>query len=67
MYGKEKGEMFETAVDETNGRIPVYAGTGAITTKECIHLTQIAERSGADAVSILTPMLISPTQDEPET
>jgi 4-hydroxy-tetrahydrodipicolinate synthase len=61
---KEKQEMFEIAVEETSGRVPVYAGTGAITTKECITLTQIAESCGVDAVSILTPMFISPSQDE---
>jgi len=60
----EKQEMFEIAVEETNGRVPVYAGTGAITTRECIALTQIAEKCRVDAVSILTPMFISPTQDE---
>jgi 4-hydroxy-tetrahydrodipicolinate synthase len=60
----EKKEMFEIAVEEVDGRVPVYAGTGAITTRECVQLTQIAEQCGADAVSILTPMFISPTQEE---
>jgi 4-hydroxy-tetrahydrodipicolinate synthase len=60
----EKKEMFEITVQEVDGRVPVYAGTGAITTKECIELTRIAESCGVDAVSILTPMFISPTQDE---
>ena len=61
---EEKKVIFEIAVEEVNGRVPVYAGTGAITTRECILLTQIAEKSTVDAVSILTPMFISPTQDE---
>jgi 4-hydroxy-tetrahydrodipicolinate synthase len=64
LSAEEKKEMFEIAVEEVNGRAPVYAGTGAITTRECIQLTQIAEKSTVDAVSILTPMFISPTQDE---
>jgi 4-hydroxy-tetrahydrodipicolinate synthase len=64
LSGEEKKEMFEIAVEEVSGRVPVYAGTGAITTRECIVLTQIAEKSAVDAVSILTPMFISPTQDE---
>ncbi len=59
-----KKQMFEIAVEEVNGRVPVYAGTGAITTRECIQLTEIAEKSGADAVSVLTPMFISPSQEE---
>jgi 4-hydroxy-tetrahydrodipicolinate synthase len=60
----EKQEMFEIAVDSAGGRVPVYAGTGGITTKECILLTQIAEKCGVAAVSILTPMFISPSQQE---
>lgn len=64
LSAEEKQEMFEIAVQEVGGRVPVYAGTGAITTKECIRLTQLAEKCGADAVSVLTPMFISPTQEE---
>lgn len=62
--GEQKKELFETAVEKVAGRVPVYAGTGAITTRECVRLTHIAEQCGADAVSILTPMFISPSQEE---
>jgi 4-hydroxy-tetrahydrodipicolinate synthase len=61
---EEKREIFEISLDETAGRVPVYGGTGGITTKECIQLTRIAEEVGLDAVSVLTPMFISPTQKE---
>ena len=61
---EEKRDIFAISLDETAGRVPVYGGTGGITTKECIRLTQIAEEAGLDAVSVLTPMFISPTQDE---
>ena len=54
----------ETAVDYTNGKIPVYAGASAITTRECIKLAQMAEKAGADALTVLTPMFIQPTEDE---
>jgi len=64
LSAEDKKELFEIAVEEVDRRVPVYAGTGAITTRECIQLTQIAEQCGADAVSILTPMFISPTQEE---
>ena len=33
-------------------RVPVYAGTGAETTREAIRLTRMAEREGVDGVSI---------------
>ena len=61
---EEKKELFEITVDQTRGRVPVYAGTGAITTREAILLTRYAEEAKVDAVSVLTPMFISPTQNE---
>jgi 4-hydroxy-tetrahydrodipicolinate synthase len=60
----EKRRVWEAVVEETNGRVPVYAGTAAITTREAIALTRLAEESGADAVSVLTPFYISPNEDE---
>ncbi|MGC9393407.1 MAG: 4-hydroxy-tetrahydrodipicolinate synthase [Anaerolineae bacterium] len=60
----EKQRVWEVVVDETAGRTPVYAGTGAITTREVIALNKRAERAGIQAVSVLTPMFINPTQDE---
>ncbi|MEK6266281.1 MAG: 4-hydroxy-tetrahydrodipicolinate synthase [Clostridium sp.] len=61
---QEKRELFQITVDEVRGRVPIYAGTGAITTKDCIELTNIAEECKVDAVSVLTPMFISPSQKE---
>jgi len=61
---EEKKKVIETVVDQVNGKVSVYAGTGAITTKEAIALTKMAEEIGVDAVSIITPFYISPTQDE---
>ena len=60
----EKQRVWEIVVDEAAGRVPVYAGTGAITTREVIALNKRAERAGIQAVSVLTPMFINPTQDE---
>lgn len=60
----QKKEVIETVVEEVNRRIPVYAGTGAITTREAIKLTKIAKDIGADACSVLTPVFISPSQEE---
>ena len=61
---EEKREIFEIAHDEAGGRVPVYGGTGAITTRECVQLARVAEDAGLDAISILTPMFISPSQKE---
>jgi 4-hydroxy-tetrahydrodipicolinate synthase len=61
---EEKRDIFMLAMDETKGRVPVYAGTNGITTRETIMLTQIAEECRVNAVSILTPMFVTPTQEQ---
>lgn len=61
---EEKREIFTIAMDEAKGSIPVYAGTNAITTRETVFLTQLAESCNVDAVSVLTPIFLSPDQDE---
>lgn len=54
----------EITVNHVNGKVPVYAGTSAITTKDCIKLAQMAEKAGADAITVLTPMYIKPNEKE---
>ena len=61
---EEKHDIFKIAVDETRGRVPVYAGTNGITTRETVMLTQLAEECKVDVVSVLTPMFVSPSQDQ---
>lgn len=60
----EKQAVVATAVRQVNGRVPVFAGTGAETTREAVRLTHMAEREGADGVSVITPYFISPSQQE---
>ena len=61
---REKQEVIATAVAHTSKRVPVYAGTGAETTREAVRLTRMAEREGADGVSVITPYFVNPTQKE---
>lgn len=56
--------VLETVKDQAAGRVPIYAGTSHITTRGTIRMAQIAQEVGVDAVSVLTPMFISQTQDE---
>lgn len=56
--------ILEVCKDEVAGRVPVYAGANHITTRGAIRLVHIAEEVGVDAVSVLTPMFVSQTQDE---
>src|SRR5205809_44173 len=60
----EKQQVIATAVEHVHGRVPVYAGTGAETTREAIRLTRMAEKEGADGVSVITPYFILPNQQE---
>jgi len=61
---EEKQRIWEVVVEEVRGRVPVYAGTAAVTTREAIALTRLAERAGVDAVSVLTPYFISPNDQQ---
>ena len=61
---EEARHILKVAVEEAAGRVPVYAGANHITTRGAIELVKIAEEVGCDAVSVLTPMFISQTQDE---
>ncbi|MDI7274506.1 MAG: 4-hydroxy-tetrahydrodipicolinate synthase [Anaerolineae bacterium] len=60
----EKRQVVETVVEAARRRVPVYAGTGAVTTREAVRLTVMAEQAGADAVSVITPFFITPSSDE---
>lgn len=61
---EEKQRVWEIVVEQADHRVPVYAGTAAVTTREAVQLTQMAERCGVDAVSVLTPYFISPDENE---
>jgi 4-hydroxy-tetrahydrodipicolinate synthase len=51
----ERRELVETTVEAAAGRVPVVAGTGALSTRETVELSAHAERSGAAAVMIVPP------------
>lgn len=61
---REKQAVVADAIAHVNGRSPVYAGTGAETTREVIRLTKMAEREGAAGVSVITPYFLKPNQSE---
>ena len=61
---EEKQRVWEIVVEEAAGRVPICAGTGAITTRQVIELNKIAEKAGVNAVSVLTPFFIHPTEAE---
>jgi 4-hydroxy-tetrahydrodipicolinate synthase len=59
----ERTELTRRAVSVSAGRIPVVAATGAANHAETIELTRAAERAGADAVLVVCPAFVKPSQD----
>lgn len=49
----ERRQVVEVSVEHTNGRVPVVAGTGAMTTTEAVRLSKHAESAGADGVIVV--------------
>lgn len=60
----EKLQILEAAVDQVRGRVPVYAGTGCISTADTIRLSREAQRLGADVLSVVTPSFAKASQKE---
>ena len=60
---EEHERVIELCVKESNGKLPVFAGTGSNSTEEAISLTSHAEKIGADGALIVTPYYNKPTQE----
>jgi 4-hydroxy-tetrahydrodipicolinate synthase len=60
----EKQAIVAAAVEHTKRRVPVIAGTGGVSTREAVRLTRLAEREGVDAVAVITPFFLNPSQQE---
>ena len=63
VYGL-KEEVLEATIDQVKGRIPVYAGTGCISTRDTVYMSKRAEEMGADVLSIITPSFALASQKE---
>jgi 4-hydroxy-tetrahydrodipicolinate synthase len=60
---EEHCELIKVAVEHTNKRIPIIAGTGGNSTSEAITLTRYAKDVGADASLLVVPYYNRPTQE----
>ena len=58
----ERTELVKVAVDVIAKRIPVVAATGSQSFAETVEITTRAEKAGADAVLVVTPYYIKPSQ-----
>ncbi|SFL53753.1 4-hydroxy-tetrahydrodipicolinate synthase [Halanaerobium salsuginis] len=61
---EQKKKILKIVLAENRGRVPVYAGTGLITTRDTIKMTRLAAELGVNAVSVITPMFIHPNNEE---
>jgi len=59
----EHCQLIRVAVEQSAGRIPVIAGTGANSTSEAIELTRCAKAAGAQAGLSVVPYYNKPTQE----
>ena len=60
---EEHERIIELCVKESDGKLPVIAGTGSNSTEEAISLTSHAEKIGANGALIVTPYYNKPTQE----
>lgn len=63
MNDDEHKAAIKFAVEHTNKRVPVVAGTGSNDTAYAIQLSQYAEKVGADALLVVTPYYNKCTQN----
>ena len=62
---EEKLEIIKAGIEAVDGRVPFYAGTGCVTTKETIELSKaVAELKGVDCLSVISPYFTAITQDD---
>ena len=59
---EEHSDVIRAAVRFAKHRVPVIAGTGSNCTREAIHLSEEAEKAGADGLLAVTPYYNKATQ-----
>lgn len=60
----EKLRVARIAVEQSAGRVPVIAGTGAYATRDVIALNSKMQDQGVDGLSVITPYFNGATQPE---
>ncbi|MRX70648.1 4-hydroxy-tetrahydrodipicolinate synthase [Bacillus lacus] len=63
LANEEKIALFQHAVKEAAGRVPIIAGTGSNNTRSSIELTKKAEEAGVDAIMLVAPYYNKPSQE----
>ena len=58
---EEKIAFAKRVIEIVDKRVPVFVGTGCCSTRETIRLSKKMEELGADALSVITPYFLKPT------
>jgi 4-hydroxy-tetrahydrodipicolinate synthase len=59
----ERQLVIQLAVEAIAGRVPFVAGTGSNNFDETLHLSQYAQKVGADALLVVVPYYVRPSQE----
>lgn len=59
---EEHQKVIDILIDEVDGRVATFAGTGSNSTSEALSLTKYAEDAGADFALLITPYYNKPQQ-----
>ncbi len=60
---QERERVIEHAASVINTRVPFVAGTGSNNFEETLHYSKFAQKVGADAVLLITPYYVRPSQE----
>lgn len=60
---RERKRVIQLAVDVIDGRVPLLAGSGSNSMSETMELSKFAQQAGADALLLVTPYYIKPSQE----
>jgi 4-hydroxy-tetrahydrodipicolinate synthase len=59
----ERERVIQVAVEAVAGRVPLLVGAGSNNHDETVHLSRFAQESGADAVLLVVPYYVRPSQE----
>lgn len=60
---KEHYRVFEIVIEQANGRVKIFAGSGSNNTQEAIEQSKHAKKAGADAALVVGPYYNKPSQE----
>lgn len=60
---EERKKVMQIVIDEANGKVPVFNGTGMPGTKETVRLSKFSQDIGANGVLVILPYYHIPSED----